>query len=90
MIPWEIGKQSVWVVIVVGARAPSRLNQGSLRSIKNWCQGALEGQGSLGESSEIFKTRLCEKLYRSHDSESVAFQRNVPKWLYKSATRHAF
>ena len=30
MIPWEMGKQLVWEVTVVDARAPSRLNQGSL------------------------------------------------------------
>ena len=30
MIPWEMGKQLVWDVTVVDARAPSRLNQGSL------------------------------------------------------------
>ena len=30
MIPWEMGKQLVWDVIVVDALAPSRLNQGSL------------------------------------------------------------
>ena len=28
---------------------------------------ALEVQGSLGESSEFFTTRLCIKLCRSHD-----------------------
>ena len=30
---------------------------------------ALEVQGSLGESSEIFVTRLCKMLYRSHDDQ---------------------
>ena len=30
MIPWEMGKQLVWDVLVVDALAPSRLNQGSL------------------------------------------------------------
>ena len=30
MIPWEMGKQLVWVVTVVYALASSRLNQGSL------------------------------------------------------------
>ena len=30
MIPWEMGKQLVWDVIVVDALAPSRLNQGSI------------------------------------------------------------
>ena len=30
---------------------------------------ALEAQGSLGESSEIFITRLCEMLCRSHDNQ---------------------
>ena len=30
MIPWEMGKQLVWDVMVVDALAPSRLNQGSL------------------------------------------------------------
>ena len=29
MIPWEVGKQLVWDVLVVDALAPSRLNQGS-------------------------------------------------------------
>ena len=29
----------------------------------------LEVQGSLGESSEIFITRLCEMLCRSHDDQ---------------------
>ena len=30
---------------------------------------ALEVQGSLGESSEIFITRLCKMLCRSHDDQ---------------------
>ena len=30
MIPWEMGIQLVWDVMVVDAFAPSRLNQGSL------------------------------------------------------------
>ena len=30
---------------------------------------ALEVQGSLGESSELFITRLCEMLCRSHDDQ---------------------
>ena len=30
---------------------------------------ALEVQGSLGESSELFITRLCEMLRRSHDDQ---------------------
>ena len=30
---------------------------------------ALEVQGHLGESSEIFITRLCEMLCRSHDNQ---------------------
>ena len=30
---------------------------------------ALEVQGSLGESSEIFITRLCKSLCRSHDDQ---------------------
>ena len=30
---------------------------------------ALEVQGSLGESSEIFITRLCKLLCRSHDDQ---------------------
>ena len=32
---------------------------------------ALEVQGSLGESSEIFITRLCKMLCRSHDDQRV-------------------
>ena len=32
---------------------------------------ALEVQGSLGESSEIFITRLCKMLRRSHDSHQA-------------------
>ena len=30
---------------------------------------ALEVQGSLDESREIFITRLCKMLYRSHDNQ---------------------
>ena len=30
---------------------------------------ALEVQGSFGESSEIFITRLCKKVCRSHDDQ---------------------
>ena len=30
---------------------------------------ALEFQGSLGESSEIFITRLCRMICRSHDDQ---------------------
>ena len=79
MIPWEMGKQLVWDVVIVDALAPCRLNQGSLcnsgttateaeaRKTKKFCESidsgyifqpvALEVQGSLGESSEIFITR---------------------------------
>ena len=32
---------------------------------------ALEVQGSLGESSEIFITRLCKMFCRSHDDQRV-------------------
>ena len=32
---------------------------------------ALEEQSSLGESSEIFITRLCEMLCRAHDDQRV-------------------
>ena len=32
---------------------------------------ALEVRGSLGESSEIFITRLCKMLCRSHDNQLV-------------------
>ena len=32
---------------------------------------ALEVQGSLGEGSEIFITRLCKMLCRSHDDQRV-------------------
>ena len=32
---------------------------------------ALEVQGSLGESSEIFITRLCKMLCRSHDGQQA-------------------
>ena len=43
---------------------------------------ALEVQGSLGESSEIFITRLCKMLCRSHD--------NRVQWLFRSAMRPVF
>ena len=33
----------------------------------------LEVHGSLGESSEIFITRLCKKLCRSHDDQPGSF-----------------
>ena len=91
MIPWEMGKQLVWVVTVVDALAPSRLSQGSLcnpgttateaeaRKNEKYHElidngyivqpEALEVQGSLGESSEIFITRLCKMLCRSHDNQ---------------------
>ena len=32
---------------------------------------ALRGHGSLGESSEIFITRLCKMLCRSHDNQQA-------------------
>ena len=82
IIPWEMGKQLVWDVTVVHALAPSRMNQGSLcnpgttateaeaRKIEKYRElMALEVQGSLGESSEIFITRLCKMLCRSHDDQ---------------------
>ena len=34
---------------------------------------ALEVQGSLGESSEIFITRLCKMFCRSHNDQRAAF-----------------
>ena len=80
VIPWEMGKQLVWDVMVVDPLAPSRLNQGFLcnpviiateaaaRKIEKSCKlidngyifqpVTLEVQGSLGESSESFITRL--------------------------------
>ena len=81
----------MWDVTVVDARAPGRLNQGSLcnlgttateaeaRKIEKYRElidngyvfqpVAWEVQGSLGESSEIFITRLCKMLCRSHDDQ---------------------
>ena len=92
MIPWEIGKQLVWDATVVDARAPSRLNQGSLcnpgttateaeaRKIEKYRElidngyilqpVTLEIRGSLGESSEIFITRLCKMLSLARRSTS--------------------
>ena len=93
MTPWEMGKQLVWDITVVGALAHSRLNQGSLcnpgttateaeaRKIEKYRElidngyifqlVALEVQDSLGKSSEIFITRLCKMLCRSHDDQRV-------------------
>ena len=97
MIPWEMGKQLVWDVMVVDALVPSRLNQGSLcnpgttaieaeaRKIENYRElidngyifhlVVLEVQGSLDESSEIFITRLCKIICRSHTAGSYLKQR---------------
>ena len=82
MIPWEMGKQLVWNVMVVDALAPSRLNQDTeaeARKIRKYRElidneyifqpVALEVQGSLGESSEVFITRLCKMLCRSNDDQ---------------------
>ena len=38
---------------------------------------ALEVQGSLGESSEIFITRLCKMLCRSHDQLAGSFLKQL-------------
>ena len=40
MIPWEMGKQLVWDLMVVDALAPSRINQGSLCNPGNDATGA--------------------------------------------------
>ena len=44
MIPWEMGKQLVWDVVVLDALAPSRLNQGSL------CNQGTTGQIQFAET----------------------------------------
>ena len=44
---------------------------------------ALEVQGSLGESGEVFITRLCEMLCRSHDNQGF-------QWLFRRAMRPVF
>ena len=55
---------------------PLRLKCVKLRSITNWIDNgytfqpvALDVQGSLSESSEVFITRLCKLLCRSHDDQ---------------------
>ena len=72
-----MGEQLAWDVAVVDALVPSRLNEGSLckpgttaiEKCRNLIDNgyifqpvAMEVQGSLGESSEIFITRLCKML----------------------------
>ena len=57
MIPWEMGKQLVWDVTVVGALAPSRLNQ-----------GALCNPGTTATEAEA---RKIEKLREIIDNEYV-------------------
>ena len=48
---------------------------------------ALEVQGSLGESSEIFIMRLCKMLCRSHDDQRAG---SLFQWLFRSAMRPVF
>ena len=48
MVPWEMGIQLVWEVMVVEALAPSRLNQGSL------C--------NLGPTATVAEPRLVENI----------------------------
>ena len=87
MIPWEMFKQLVWDVAVADALAPSHLDQGSLcnpgttaneaemRKIEKYRElidkMAMEVQGSLGESSDTFITRLCKML---------SFARRTTSW----------
>ena len=54
MIPWEMGKQLVWEVMVVDALAPSRLNQCSL------CN-----PGITSTEAEARKIEKCHELIDS-------------------------
>ena len=52
---------------------------------------ALEVQGSLGESSEIFITRLCKLLCRSRDDQRAgSFLKQRISRLFRSAMRPVF
>ena len=53
-----------------GIEAEARKNEkyrGLIDNVNIFQPVALEEQGSLGKSSEIFITRLCKMLCRSHD-----------------------
>ena len=52
---------------------------------------ALKVQGSSGESSDIFITRLCETLCCSHDDQRAgSFLKHRIQWLFRSAMRPVF
>ena len=65
-----------------GSLCNSETTEAEARKIEKYCElidngyifrpVALEVQGSLGESSEIFITRLCKMLCRSHDDQRAS------------------
>ena len=51
----------------------------------------LDIQGSLGKSSEIFITRLCKMLCRSHDNQRAgSFLKQRISIVFRSASRPVF
>ena len=64
MIPWEMGKQLYWDVMVVDALASSRLNQGSLSN-----------PGTTATEAEARKTeKYCEFLDNGYSFQQVALE----------------
>ena len=82
-IPWEVDKQLVWDVTSVDAlatEAGARKFEKYRELIDNgyiFQPVALEVHGSLGESSEVFITRLCKML---------SFARRSTRWQLFEAT----
>ena len=64
MIPWEMGKQLVWVVTFVDALAPIRLNQGFL------CN-----PGTTATEDGVRKTeKYCELIDNGYIFQPVALE----------------
>ena len=62
LIPWEMGKQLVSYVTVVGALAPSRLNQGSSRNPGTTATDAEARKTEKYRNGNIFKPVAIEVL----------------------------
>ena len=93
MIPWGMGKQLVWDVMVVDALAPSRLSQGSSCNPGTTATEAearkIEKHRELIDNEYIFQPVALEVQGSVGESRENFITRGF-QWLFRSAMRPVF
>ena len=93
MIPWGMGKQLVWDVMVVDALAPSRLSQGSSCNPGTTATEAearkIEKYRELIDDEYIFQSVALEVQGSLGESRENFITRGF-QWLFRSAMRPVF